>query len=259
MEVLENVFFWRKQPAETPPATAPQNQRGAYRRGNSRAQPLELTLRVPGIAPFRVELADLSSTGAGLRLPRFDRLLTFGERVELAISSGMRQEVLLGARVVSMRRDGPGHVRYGVEFLAPEAVLRGLDPSYFRHFNRRRERRVPPSLDRRPAVNVELRGTSIAGVMCDISEGGVAVSVPAEAARGLKELTSVVLRFHLPGLRDEFCLRATLRHCSRGRVQAQLGFEFDGADRGYEEQGGALAEFVRERTREAEAWERNVG
>jgi hypothetical protein len=253
------VFFWRKQPAETPPATAPENQRGAYRRGNSRGQPLELTLRVAGIAPFRVELADLSATGAGLRLPRFDRLLTFGERVELAISSGMRQEVLLGARVVSMRRDGPGHVRYGVEFLAPEAVLRGLDPSYFKHFNRRRERRVPPSLDRRPAVSVELPGAVIAGSMCDISEGGVAITVRADAVGALAELTSVVLRFRLPGLRDEFCLRATLRHRSRGRLQAQLGFEFDRSDRGYEEQGERLVEFVRERTREAEAWEWNAG
>lgn len=249
------MFFWRKPAVPPTPATAPSDQRTTYRRGNSKAQPLDLILRVSGLAPFRVELADLSAEGAGIRLPRFDRALAVGERVELAICSGMRQEVVLAARVVGSRKDGPAHVRYGVEFLDAERALAGLDPAYFRHFNRRRERRVPPSLDRRPTVLVSWNTRTCEGVLCDVSEGGAAVSGPAEAFEGLEELSMVKLRFHLPGIAEPFELRACLRHRTRGRARVQLGLEFDRADRGFEAREEELRAFVRARVAEAERWD----
>lgn len=253
------MFFWRKPAVPPTPATAPSDQRTTYRRGNSKAQPLDLILRVTGLAPFRVELADLSAEGAGIRLPRFDRMLAVGERVELAICSGMRQEVVLAARVVGSRKDGPGHVRYGVEFLDAERALAGLDPAYFRHFNRRRERRIPPSLDRRPSVLVRWGERACEGVLCDLSEGGAAVSGSAEALCGLAELTQVSLRFALPGIAEPFELRATLRHRTRGRARVQLGLEFDRADRGFEARETELSAFVRARVAEAERWESSSG
>ncbi len=249
------MFFWRKPAVPPTPPTALSDQRATYRRGNGGAQPLDLILRVAGLAPFRVELADLSAEGAGLRLPRFDRILQVGERVELAICSGMRAEVVIAARVVGSRKDGQKHVRYGVEFLEAERTLAGLDPAYFRHFNRRRERRVPPSLDRRPVVHMRWGERTCEGLLCDLSEGGVAVSGPADRLIGLEDLTMVQLRFALPGLARPFELRACLRHRTRGRVRVQLGFEFDRADRAFEAREAELREFVQARVAEARTWD----
>lgn len=253
------MFFWRKPAVPPTPPTAPSDQRATYRRGNGGVQPLDLILRVAGLAPFRVELADLSAEGAGIRLPRFDRVLQVGERVELAICSGMRAEVVLAARVVGSRKDGPTHVRYGVEFLDAERALSGLDPAYFRHFNRRRERRVPPSLDRRPVVHLRWGERSCEGLLCDLSEGGAAVSGPADGLLGLEDLTMVQLRFSLPGIASPFELRACLRHRTRGRARVQLGLEFDRADRAFEAREAELRGFVQARVAEAEGWERPSG
>jgi len=249
------MFFWRKPAVPPSPPPAADDHRATYRRGNGGAQPLDLILRVAGLAPFRVELADLSAEGAGIRLPRFDRVLAVGERVELAICSGMRQEVVLAARVVGSRKDGPAHVRYGVEFLDAQRALAGLDPAYFRHFNRRRERRVPPSFDRRPAVLVLWGERACEGVLCDLSEGGAAVSGSAEALCGLEELATVTLRFALPGIAEPFEVRASLRHRTRGRARVQLGLEFDRADRAFEAREAELRAFVRARIAEAERWD----
>lgn len=252
-------MFFKKKKATTE-AEALRNQRAQYRKRNTKAQPLEASLRVPGWDPLRVELLDLSVSGAGVRVPfAQDRNLRVGDTVEIAIGSVMRDEIVTPARVANVSPDGPSHLRYGFAFLNVGNLYSQLDSFYARHFNRRRAPRVIPALDRRIQVVLRARGEELRVPLHDLSESGVGLTLSRDSAATIADQQQLELTFRLPGSSTELTGSATIRHRTPMNHSVLIGVEFDfEASNGFQLHRAELREFVEQRAKEIEKWEKGL-
>ena len=251
-------MFFKKKRKSVPEPTTREN-RAQYRKHNSKSQPLEATLRVSGWEPITVELIDLTVRGAGLRLPfAQDRNLKVDDVVEITVGTMMRSEIVTPARVANVGRDGDSHVRYGVEFLNVGSLYSQLDAFYARYFNRRRNLRVLPSLDRKIQATLRWNGGEHRAHVYDVSETGIGVVVSKDTAAQFAEIPGFEISFQLPGRPGECKGRAAVRHRSPLFNQILLGlkFDLDQAD-GMQLHTAALRQFIDQRAAEMAMWEKS--
>ncbi|MCC7014633.1 MAG: PilZ domain-containing protein [Planctomycetes bacterium] len=254
-------MFFKKKKAQVEPVQSAPNARKQYRKRNSKSQPLEATLRVGGWEPLRVELLDLSMHGAGLRVPfAHDRNLKVGDVIELRIGSMMRNEVATTARVANVAADGQTHIRYGVEFTNLGALYSQLDSYYARHFNRRKQLRVLPSLDKRVHATLKFGGEELRVPVFDISEGGVGVTLTKDSAARVAELGVLDIALQLPGVDKPISCRTQIRHRTPMRNNILVGLEFEvEGERAIGARMGDVLAFVKARAAEIAMWEKNWG
>lgn len=253
------MFFKKKLNTPSPATRA--EQRAQYRKRNSKSQNIEATLRTPKWEPLRVELIDLSVRGASIRIPFVqDRNLKIGDVVELAIGSMMRSEVHTAARVTNISRENESHLRYGLEFLNINNLYAQLDGFYSRHFNRRRNVRVVPTLDRKVQLKARWGVDEVSGHVFDISETGVGVVLTKDSSARIAEVGTLELSLRLPGVEGELTGRAHVRHRTAMNQHTLIGLEFDlDAPGGFARFRQTLAEFVVRRAAEMSLWEKSWG
>jgi c-di-GMP-binding flagellar brake protein YcgR len=250
------MFFKKRKPSPEP-QSARRNLRSEYRRELSKANLFEATLRSGGFPPLRVELIDLSIRGAGARVPNSDdRKYEKGDKVQLAITGMMRSEIKAEARIASVTPDGGGHVRIGFEFEQPERVSQQLDTFYLKHFNRRRDQRVSPAIDRRVPATLRIDGTEFKGILGDIAESGVSVVFSLADGERLPKAESGEIEFRLPGC-ETYTLSACLRHRTNTRERVILGIEFDKDDERLHKHATELSAFILKRAAEMALWDKH--
>jgi c-di-GMP-binding flagellar brake protein YcgR len=250
------MFFKKRKPTPEPQSVR-RNQRSEYRRELNKANLFEATLRAGSLSPVRVELIDLSIRGAGARVPvHDDRKYEKGDAVELAITGMMRAEVKVSARVASVRPEGGGWLRIGFEFQQPEKVSQQLDTFYLKHFNRRRDQRVSPAIDRRVLATLRVDGTEIKGTLGDVAESGVALVLTLADGERLPKSDTGEVEFRLPGC-AAYKLNVCLRHRTTTRERVVVGLEFDKGDERLHKNAVELAEFVAKRAAEMALWDKH--
>lgn len=251
------MFFKKKTPAPKPATRA--EQRAQYRKRNSKSQSIEATLRVPKWEPLRVELVDLSVRGACIRIPfAQDRNLKVDDVVEISIGSMMRSEVHTAARVANIGREGESHLRYGLEFVNINNLYAQLDSFYARQFNRRRNARVVPTLDRKVQVKARWGSDEVSGHVFDISESGMGLVLTKDSSARVAEVEALDVTMRLPGIDVELSGRARIRHRASLNQHTLLGLEFDlETPEGFARFTTLLTEFVARRAAEMALWEKS--
>ena len=254
------MFFKKKPPTPATPATRAE-QRAQYRKRNTKSTSLEATLRVPKWDPLRVELIDLSVRGACIRIAfAQDRNLKVDDLVELSIGSMMRNEVQTAARVANITRDGESHIRYGLQFVNVNNLYAQLDSFYARHFNRRRNVRVVPSLDRKVQVKARWAGEEVSGHVFDISASGIGIVLTKDSSARIADVPALELTLRLPGSASDCSGRATIRHRTPLNQHTLIGLEFElGDEAGFARHAAEIASFVEKRTLEMNQWEKSWG
>jgi c-di-GMP-binding flagellar brake protein YcgR len=248
------MWFHKKQKASV---KRPSDARAQYRKRPPKSVGLEATLRVSGWEPVKVELIDLSIRGAGIRVPfKSDRNLRIGDTVELTIGALMRSDVRTAARVVFAQADGESHVRYGLQFLNLGGLYSQLDTLYARVFNRRKHRRVMPTLDRRTHVMLTWNGGEIRAQMFDLSTHGIGVTLTRDGAARVAHISRFDLRFSLPGAAEVIGGPAEVRHRSAHKSQVLIGLAFDMEHTpGLAQHAEAIEAYVERREAEISRWE----
>jgi c-di-GMP-binding flagellar brake protein YcgR len=249
--------FPKKKKTPSAPAPAHSEQRAHYRKRPSKTQRLEATLNVVGWPPLTVELVDLTLRGVGVRvLFVSDRNLKVGDIVELKIGAMMRDEVATPARVVNSAPDGVSHIRYGFEFLNIGNLFSQLDEFYARYFNRRRNTRVLPSLDRKIQATLNWGGGQLRVQVFDVSESGIGLVLTRDSATRVLEVKSFEVRFKLPGREEELAGSVSVRHRTPVHQHVLLGSTFDlEKPDGFARHLPAIRAFVKQRASEMAMWE----
>ena len=250
-------MFFKKRKTPPDPQSARRNLRSEYRRELTKANLFEATLRSGNFPPVRVELVDLSIRGAGARVPLpDDRKYEKGDRVELDITGMMRAEIKCAARIASVRPDRGGFVRIGFEFEQPEKVAGQLDTFYLKHFNRRRDQRVSPAIDRRVLATLRVEGVELKGSLGDVAESGVSIVLTLSDAERLPKSENGEIEFRLPGCAN-YKLNVCLRHRTLTRERLVVGVEFDKGDERLHKISSELCAFVVKRAAEMALWDKH--
>ncbi|MCY3000351.1 MAG: PilZ domain-containing protein [Planctomycetota bacterium] len=250
------MFFKKRKPTPEPQSTR-RNQRSEYRRELTKASLFEATLRAGSYPLVRIELIDLSIRGAGARVPiPDDSKYEKGDAVVISITGMLRAEVKATARIASVRPDGAGFVRLGFEFQQPEKVGQQLDTFYLKHFNRRRDQRVSPAIDRRVLATLRVDGTEIKGTLGDVAESGVALVLTLADGERLPKADNGEIEFRLPGCAT-YKLNVCLRHRTVTRERVVVGIEFDKGDERLHRNSTELAEFIAKRAAEMALWDKH--
>jgi c-di-GMP-binding flagellar brake protein YcgR len=252
------MFFPKKKKSAPAPVPAPSDQRAQYRKRPSKAQRLEATLDIPGWPSLTVELVDLTMRGVGLRVPfASDRNLKIGDIVELKIGAMMRDEIATPARVVNSGPDGESHVRYGFEFLNIGNLYSQLDGFYSRHFNRRRNTRVLPALDRKIQAALTWSGEELHVQVFDVSESGIGLVLTRDSAARVLDVKRFGVRFKLPGREEELAGPVSVRHRTPVHQHTLLGLTYDlETPVGFVRHLAAIRAFVEQRASEMALWEK---
>ncbi|NUP98126.1 MAG: PilZ domain-containing protein [Planctomycetaceae bacterium] len=250
-------MFFKKRKTSPDPQSARRNLRSEYRRELTKANLFEATLRAGNLPPVRVELVDLSIRGAGARVPlNDDRKFEKGDKVELAITGMMRAEITAEARIASVKPDRGGFVRVGFEFQQPEKVAEQLDTFYLKHFNRRRDQRVSPAIDRRVLATLRVEGIELKGTLGDVAESGVALVLTLADGERVPKAETGEIEFRLPGCAN-YKLNVCLRHRTATRERLVVGLEFDKGDERLHKISTELTEFVAKRAAEMALWDKH--
>ena len=252
------MFSPKKKKSAPAPAPTSREQRAQYRKRPSKAQRLEATLDIAGWPSLTVELVDLTMRGVGVRVPfASDRNLKIGDIVELKIGAMMRDEIATPARVVNSGPDGESHVRYGFEFLNIGNLYSQLDGFYARHFNRRRNTRVLPALDRKIQASLSWSGDELHVQVFDLSESGIGLVLTKDSAARVLEIQRFNVRFKLPGSEEALAGPVSVRHRTPVHQHVLLGLTFDlKTPVGFSRHLPAIRAFVEQRASEMAMWEK---
>lgn len=229
------MFFSRKPKQQAPPE--PSDQRQLYR---AKVDPevLRATVTREGHDPVQAGVVDLSLEGAGVEVPfHLDPEFEAGEIVELALRHAQDGwTVVVSARVEQLRSSGGANVHYGMIFLGMGGLYAQLEDILGRYFNRRRDERVQPHLDKDVMARLRQGGHRPRGPIQDLSVSGMCMTVDLVAAAPLKVGENLRVRFELPGCKVEFEGQARLLTRRRLGDKEFVSMEFD------LEAGGTLAE-----------------
>lgn len=189
---------------------------------------LAVTLETDLAAPIAAEIVDLSSRGAGLRLPESQATeLRPGADVLLTFRHGAAGDPIpIGGQVRSLVAT-PGHVRIGIRFRSFDDLTARLPGHLLPLFNRRMARRVRPE----EPITIALRpygAPSVPGLLRDISWSGMNVAVDARADRLVLEREARIgLHFALPRERAPLDLVGEVQRALLIDAEVRYGIRFD--------------------------------
>jgi len=233
-------------------------RRGPYRQAPSSSQPLSAMLEIPDRDPVLGELLDLTAVGAGVRVPfATDPNLSIGDVIEVTIGSMMRTPVETPARVLNVAQPAPGFTRYGLEFINVGNLYSQLDSFYARFFNRRRHPRVRPVFDQVLRVELAWASADLTARVYDVSESGMALTLPRSFELDLELDGPVSIRFQLPHTGAPVEGLARVHYDVQLEKRRLAGIEYDlESPKGMSQHLPAIREYVAQRTDEMAAWER---
>jgi c-di-GMP-binding flagellar brake protein YcgR len=202
--------------------------RGPYRRPQTKAHRLSISVRTGSGTEYSGTFHDLSVGGASAQFAIHSKVLVPGQLVILVIGSLTRaNKVTAKARVVYCT-DEPGGRLCGFQFTEPALLVQQIDSFYARFFNRRKSTRVGMPLDRKIGVQLRAGGEEFKCELTDLSLEGLQVRTSRANAKALEGLNHADFRFKLPGNGPEICGRAAiLRRTSPVQEQVTLGLAFD--------------------------------
>ena len=205
-------------------------RRAQYRVSIGDVADLHVALLRPDGSLVTGRLLDVSAAGAGVSFlgPKFPSLAV-GQEADLVFSSEKLAAPLTVSAVVQHRTEEQSARRYGFRFLEAQALDAILPPVMRELFNRRRTVRVVP--DPRRPVAVELRTEPEAAPweveLINISETGVAISLPADLDAKLADTTAVLVTLYLPGHRRPVSLMGDIRYRRLVLDRIHYGVNFD--------------------------------
>jgi len=231
-------------------------RRQAYRRAQTQAHCLSISVRAPNGEEYVGQFQDLSIGGASAKFTINENVLSANQMVTLTIGSLSRAtRVVANARVVFASPSSGGRL-CGFRFTEPAKLLPQIDAFYGRFFNRRRSPRVGAPLDKRVAVELSLTGNAIHCTLIDLSLDGMQVKTTRAEGKELDGANHVFFRFKLPGQNEEFRGRAAILRRSQSNEVVTLGLSFDQLqDGGISKQAAALGSWVMHRTNEVSKWD----
>ncbi len=210
-------------------------RRSRYRVQVGTIDPVQVTLAVHGWPSIGVRLRNANAHGIAVDVdPDLPVPTSPGNQVELTVWLVMRHRaVVVSAEIVTETTHGDAR-RLGLRFVDPESVDRELARELGVVFNRREEERHPVS--EFTPVSLVARGTdgpTIFATACDLSDGGVGVTMaPMDEAR-LSGGTRFDARIELDDAHGPLEASVELRHrrLAGGRVTYGLRFDPEPPDR----------------------------
>jgi c-di-GMP-binding flagellar brake protein YcgR len=227
------MFFRRKKKTGGESEEKGAEQRQTYRRSPGKNHALGVVMDSGGAYPFTGELIDLSAGGAGVHFgnERDPRLLE-GDTAVLKFSSLVHAgEVRVDVKVVRAQGDDEEGYHYGFEFISSEQLFEQLDSFYFNYFNRRRNQRVRPALDRKFPMKVYWEGGNTDALANDLSIAGMSFVLSPIKAERVPVVEYFVLEFKVPKTSTVIETLARVRHRTKLEDGLLTGVELVPEDR----------------------------
>lgn len=239
---------------------ASEERRAAFRRPQTHAQRLSLSVRTPAGEDLPGLFRDLTIRGAAAVFVINPRQILVGQSVVLSIGSLSRTtRVVATARVVFCMNVSGGRL-CGFQFLDPVSLTPQIDSFYARFFNRRRTQRVGMPLDRKTPVHLIHNGHEVACELLEISTDGMQIRAPRAQAKALDGANHVFVRLPLPGQKDEIHGRAAILRRTQLREMMTLGLSFDLLQEGgFAQHRRALQSWIDRRAAEIAKWDQALG
>ena len=230
--------------------------RVAYRRPQTQAHRLSISVRTPSGADYPGTFQDLSIGGASAKFSINEAALAPGQIVLLTIGSLTRTAKVIAQARVMFCTDSPGGRHCGFQFTEPAKLLPQIDGFYGRFFNRRRSIRVGVPLDKRIPVSLFLTGSVIKTELVDLSADGMQVRTTRALSKELDGANHTFFSFKLPGQNAEFKGRAAILRRNQSRDVVMLGLAFDlNQENGIAKDLAALKSWIVHRANEISKWD----
>lgn len=232
-------------------------RRSAFRKTQTQAHRLSITLRTATGEEFAGTFQDLTLHGASARFLVNAKQLVVGQPVVLIVGSLTRtSRVVAQARVVFCN-DVPGGRLCGFQFTDLAALAPQIDSFYGRFFNRRHAQRVSMPLDRKIHVHLFLTGNEIKCELVDLSVDGMKVRAARSQAKELDGANHTFVRFTLPGQKEEIRGRAAILRRSQVLGVVTMGLSFDLLQEGgFSIHHAALQSWIDQRAEIIAKWDR---
>ncbi|MBK8179235.1 MAG: PilZ domain-containing protein [Planctomycetes bacterium] len=232
------------------------DRRAAYRRKQTQAHRLSLSVRTAKGEELIGNFQDLSIGGASAKFAIHENVLSVGQTVVLTIGSLSRPGKVIAKARVLFAKESHGGRHCGFAFTEPKALASQLDSFYARFFNRRKTERVGTPLDRRIPVQLFLGGLERAADLVDLSTEGMQVRLARAAAKEFDGANHVHVRFVLPRNTKEITGRAAILRRTQLRDQVTLGLAFDLiTEEGISSHIDALTDWIVHRSNEIAKWD----
>ena len=256
------MFFRRKKKRDAGADQKGAEQRQTYRRSPGKNHALGVVMHSAGADPFLGELVDVSAGGAGIRFSGdHDPRLLEGDTAVLAFSSLVHSgEVRVDVKVVRVQGEEEDQFHYGFEFMSSEQLFGQLDSFYFNYFNRRRNLRVRPALDRKLPLQIYWEGGNTDVLANDLSIAGLGFVLSPLKAERVPEVKLLVLEFKIPKTETVIESLARIRHRTKLSSGLLLGVELVPEDRElFERTLPDLDEYCKRRERAMARWGSPMG
>jgi len=232
------------------------DRRTAYRRAQTQAHRLSISMRAANGAEIPGLLQDLSISGASAKFAINDKVVSRGQIVVVTIGSLTRATSVVAKARVMFSMDSPGGRLCGFHFTEPKALIPQIDSFYGRFFNRRRSKRVGMPLDKKIFAQLFLTGTEVKAEVLDLSIDGMQVRAKRAEAKEFDGSNHVMFRFKLPKRDEELQGRAAILRRSQARDVVTLGLAFDLLDeQGITQHLPALHSWIVHRSNEISKWD----
>lgn len=231
-------------------------RRDAYRRPQTQAHRLSLSVKTPSGEDFIGMFHDLSISGASAKFDVSANKLIVGHVVILLIGSMTRTAKVIANARVMFNSETQGGRHCGFQFTEPKALNKQLDSFYGRFFNRRKAPRVGMPLDKRVAVQLFVTGTEVKAELVDLSAEGMQVRMKRAQAKTFDGANHLFLRMTLPGQQAEISGRAAILRRSQTNDTVTFGLAFDLLqERGISKHVAALHSWIVHRSHEISMWD----
>lgn len=206
-------------------------RRSRYRVQVDTVDPVQVTLAVRGWPSIGVRLRNANAHGIAVDLdPNLPVPTSPGRHVELTVWLVMRHRAVVVPAEIVTETTSEDARRLGLRFVDPESVDRELARELGVVFNRREEERHP--VGEYTPVSLVARGTdgpTIFATACDLSHGGVGVTMARMDDARLSGGMRFLARIELDGTAGPLEASVELRHrrLAAGRVTYGLRFDSD--------------------------------
>jgi hypothetical protein len=204
-----------------------ENRRDSYRAGPAGTEALQVSVLINDRA-HRVELIDLTFSGAGFALPE-SLALEVGSTITLQFSArDLALPASCRARVKSRNPYG-SKLRYGVEFYGAKSLQNRMPARLHGSFNRRRAFRIVPDSTDDFDATVTRRAGDVTVVLpvISLSASGCGLLGKTAATRLLMTGDLISMRFVVPGTTGSLAITGNVRYAHKQRGGMRYGVEFD--------------------------------
>jgi hypothetical protein len=224
--------------------------RGRYRDAPDGAANLRVTVVGAGGRRHATEVVDICGGGVRLRLPPILGLaVPLGSTLMMRFESSLLTAPLETPGIVMRSEHTDAGTVTGVRFLDWIGLAASIPPALAPLFNLRADRRL--DLDATQPTTIVVRtldsGFEVAGVLRDISRGGLSLCAPPVAECLLAPVERIGLSFELPQIDDPFAMIGLIRH--RDLTGESIHYCFDPDCRTNAAHQERIASYVEERFR----------